>query len=40
MLASESLGYAHDLIDPQGVNAEHIDDIYQVLYEYLELPRE
>jgi hypothetical protein len=35
-----SLGYSHDLIDPEGTNAEQIDDIYRVLYEHLELPPE
>lgn len=29
--------YAHDLIDPDGMNAESIDDIYRTLYPYLGL---
>lgn len=31
----ESLGYAHDIVDPNGLNAEYIDDIYPHLYEWL-----
>ena len=31
----EALGYAHDLVDPRGLNAESIDDIYPELYEWL-----
>ncbi len=33
----ESLGYAHDLIDPDGLNADHIDEIYAKLYAWLGL---
>lgn len=33
-----SAGYAHDLIDPDGLNADHIDAIYAALYPYLGLP--
>jgi hypothetical protein len=31
----ESLGYAHDLIDPEGLNAQSIDEIYARLFEWL-----
>jgi hypothetical protein len=34
----EELGYAHDLIDPDGVNAENIEAIYAELLPRLELP--
>jgi len=30
-------GYAHDLIDPNGLNAKSIDDIYGAIYPYLGL---
>ena len=34
----ESLGYAHDLIDPTGLNADSIEAIYTQLFEWLGLP--
>jgi carboxylesterase len=34
---AESHGYAHDLIDPKGLNAAHIEDIYAKLYVWLGL---
>ena len=34
------LGFAHDLIDPDGMNAEKIDEIYAELYPLLGLPVE
>jgi hypothetical protein len=33
-----NLGYAHDLIDPNGLNGKSIDAIYGALYPYLGIP--
>ena len=35
---AKSLGYAHDVIDPKGLNAEHIEAIYAKLFPWLGLP--
>jgi carboxylesterase len=34
----KKLGYAHDIVDPEGLNAKHIRAIYSALYPYLGLP--
>ena len=34
---AKSLGYAHDVIDPQGLNADHIEEIYDELFPWLGL---
>ncbi len=33
-----SLSYAHDLVDPAGLNAEHLDEIYSQLEKWMEIP--
>jgi hypothetical protein len=35
---AEDLGYRHDLVDPEGENAEQLDDIYATLGPLLGIP--